>query len=150
MSRINNRQAVRQILNFESLTWGAISPTDIDAILELRDQAYVIVEAKREGARWPRGQSILLERLTKDLICAGKHVLTIRATHNSKPPVEVDLGECAVVAYLDRPLRPRLRPWDRPATDDDGLAEGWTFPVGEPFTVRQLIDDYLDDWGIEL
>ena len=130
MGQIYNRSKLTQVLNFQDLTWGKIGPSDLDAVLELKDKAYVIIEAKEQGARWPRGQGIMLERLTKDLIRSGKHVLTIRATHNTETPQDIDIASCSVYAYLDRP-------------------RGWQMPTVR-WTVRELIDIYLAIWEIDL
>lgn len=63
MSLIKNSNQAKQGLDFTGLQNGAIHPSDIDAVLEFDNDALILIEVKRQGARIKKGQRLLLERL---------------------------------------------------------------------------------------
>lgn len=92
---INHRERAKQIRDFSGLRFGNITPTDIDALIEYKDKAYVIIEYKFGEAEVPTGQMIALERICDDLQ-NFKHTILIIARHNQ--PVEQDIdGANAIV-----------------------------------------------------
>jgi len=81
--------------DFTGLRYGNITPTDIDALIEYKDKAYVIIEYKFREAEVPTGQMMALERMCDDLQ-NFKHTILIIARHNQ--PVEQDIdGANAIV-----------------------------------------------------
>lgn len=63
ISLIRNSNQAKQGLDFTGLQNGAIHPSDIDAVLEFDNEALILIEVKRQGARIPKGQRLLLERV---------------------------------------------------------------------------------------
>ena len=137
---IRDRRALQQFLSFDNLAYGKLHPSDIDLAFEFKGKAWVFVEVKRKGTKWPRGQSILYERLTTDLIAAGKKCLTIRASHTVPVRDDVDVSECEVHHYLDKTFQ-RNSGWQVPSEEE--------WPERLP-TVKMMIDYYLWKWDIRL
>ena len=86
-----NREYGSQLKDFSNLRWGAISPTDIDGILEFQNRLFVIIETKYGNAPIPYGQRLCLERLC----CAihnppDRHAVLIVTSHESNG--DIDLG----------------------------------------------------------
>lgn len=122
-SHIRNRARSRQIIDFKGLEYGSITPTDIDALIEYNNRAYVIVETKIGDTKLPDGQRIALERLTRDLSNQGKPTICIIAEHNIKDPEQdIILAETRARSY-----KHKQNPWQKCAV-----------------TVKQLIDNFLD------
>ena len=72
----------RQLLRFDDMRFlNSITPTDIDAMIEVRDRVLVFFEAKLRGKDVPRGQRIALERLVLNAKSAGKHAIAIVGEH---------------------------------------------------------------------
>jgi len=96
-SEIKNRARKQQILSYAGCKWGKISFSDIDAIMEIRNKVYIVVEVKYLDAPVPTGQRILLEHLNQALAKAGKYCLTIVASHSVDDTAQdVDLATCQV------------------------------------------------------
>ena len=68
----------RQLLRFDGLKWGNITPSDIDGIVEFHDSVWVICEVKLGKKDLPLGQRLTLERFVNDTTKAGKHSIAIR------------------------------------------------------------------------
>lgn len=134
-SAILNKDALAQPIDFWGMTYGRMMPTDLDAFMDVKGQAWVLIEVKQEGASWPRGQLIALERLANDLMKV-RPVLAIRATHTTPIDKPVDLAKCVVHSYMDKPLR--------------GFGTQWATLPPPPCTVRELVDVYVDLWGIDV
>lgn len=95
----NNPERARQLVSFHNLQYGKNNrPTDVDALFELRDKLYVIVETKFEGNQMPFGQKLALERLVDDL-SQVKPALLILATHTTPADEMIDLGSTKVVSF---------------------------------------------------
>ena len=122
-SHIRSRTRARQIIDFRGLEYGTIKPTDIDALIEYNNQAYVIVETKLGDTELPDGQQLALERLTRDLSRQGKPTITIIAEHNiTDPEQDIILADTMVRSY-----KHNQNPWHRCT-----------------LTTRQLIDNFLE------
>ena len=138
---IRSRRALNQFQDFEGLTFGKLHPSDIDLVLEVKDKAYLLVEVKRAGAPHPRGQRLMYERMAADLHKAGKHVLLVYATHETPLRKDIDVAECNVHSYMTEPRRPK----------NSNRIHGWEYPlVKSPISVRELVDDKLEEWEIEV
>ena len=61
MCKFPNR--AKQWIDFGSLCWGNIHPSDIDAVFEFGGKKLVLIELKTEGKKADRGQQLLLERI---------------------------------------------------------------------------------------
>ena len=66
----------------------SITPTDIDALIEVRNQIVVFFEAKLKDKEVPFGQKLALERLVRNAGRAGKHAIAIIGEHNVTDPSE--------------------------------------------------------------
>lgn len=93
---INNLNRARQLLVFKNMVFGGNKyPTDIDAFIEYKNKAYVIIEVKSDDAVLGVGQSLALERMCDDLGGSKKCLLVI-ARHNTPTGTDVDLASCVV------------------------------------------------------
>lgn len=90
---------MKQPLLFEGLKSNdGVYPTDIDAIIEFKNSAYLIIEVKGKSQELPYGQRLALERMSLDL-SRTKMVSTIVAEHDQPNADEpIILGECIVRA----------------------------------------------------
>jgi hypothetical protein len=96
--KIQNRQRAAQLRSFAGLRFGRITPTDLDALIEYHNKAYVLIEVKLEGAEFDGGQKLALERLCDDLEKA-KPTLLIFARHNYPIGHDIDCGACMIEQY---------------------------------------------------
>lgn len=64
---INNRNSVKQLIDFSGLEWGSIHPTDIDATLEFRNKLFIIIEAKLRGKKMGDGQKYLIQNICNSI-----------------------------------------------------------------------------------
>lgn len=144
-SVIHNPDTITRPIDFGGLSYaytsrngktGYIYPTDIDAFLDIRGKAFVVIEVKEEGAIWPTGQSIAFKRLASALMQV-RPTLAIRATH-SPDANPIDLATCRVFSYLEEGSFYRGAKWVQHVGDSAP-------------TVRELVDTYMTDvWKIDL
>lgn len=121
---IRHRDRAQQILDYSGLTYGSITPTDIDGLIEFKNKAFLWLEFKHQGKPdLDRGQELAFERLCMN---TKKPTLLLVALHNE--PVERDIyaADCIVHRYLWR--------------------GEWTFPVN-PITVKQMVDRFFAKHG---
>ena len=84
-----NPKRGKQLLRFDGMRFlDSITPTDIDGLIEVRNQILVFFEAKLQDKEVPFGQKLALERLVKDAGKAGKHAIAIIGEHNIIDPSE--------------------------------------------------------------
>lgn len=93
---IVHKKRALQVLCFESLQVGRLGATDMDCLIEYKDQAYLFIEVKYMGKELGLGQRIALERLVND---TGDEKLSVgivcdHETHNTD--LKVDVGNCKV------------------------------------------------------
>ena len=87
-----NREYGSQLKDFSGLRWGAISPTDIDAILEFSNRLFIIVETKYKNSPMPRGQLLALERVCDSINDPpNKHCLILLTSHESDGDIDMGL-----------------------------------------------------------
>ena len=60
---IYNRHRAAQLRDFSGLRFENITPTDIDGLIEYKNQLFIFMETKRKGTTLPRGQELAFERL---------------------------------------------------------------------------------------
>ena len=89
-------ERAHQFISFEGLTFGTISPTDVDGMIEHRG-AYVFFEWKLAGKDLPRGQELALTRLVDDLRRARRHAVLFVCEHTVKDPREDVRGADSIV-----------------------------------------------------
>jgi len=97
---IRNRKRFKQVVNFKELTYGKISPTDIDGFIDFQDKLFIIIELKLVGIGLETGQRLAFERLNDNLEKAGKHSVVLIAEHNvTNCDDDIDVYKCEVVMY---------------------------------------------------
>ena len=95
---ITNESRARQLRDFSGLTYGKITPTDIDLFIEYRGHSFVFAEIKMPGHDIPQGQRMALERNVDGLRHAGKIAVLFLAENNQPDPeIAVDVSSCVVV-----------------------------------------------------
>lgn len=85
---INNRDRIKQIIDFDGLKYGTIMPTDVDGFIEYKNKAYVIIEMKHRDKEVQKGQLIAIERVVNDLSRCGKLATAFVCEHNIDNPQE--------------------------------------------------------------
>lgn len=89
----------RQGRDFTGLRYGNITPTDIDAMIEYKNKAYVLIEAKHIHApTMLKGQKLAYLRMCDDLTKI-KPTLLIFCTHSHPLNEDIDFAACDVKAY---------------------------------------------------
>lgn len=79
--KIQNPSRKRQIISFDGLRYGNITPTDLDGLIEYHGRAYVFMEYKLRDAVLPYGQQLALQRLTDDVANSGKEAVFLVCEH---------------------------------------------------------------------
>lgn len=100
-SLIMHPERQKQPIDFYGLQYGKIAPTDIDAIIELNDKAWIVYEVKYEGKEVPFGQKLCIERMIKDFSKNGKAAIAIVLEHHVADPNEaIMIANCTVREYF--------------------------------------------------
>ena len=81
---------------FDGLEYRGGTPTDIDALFEFHNTAYVIMELKAHRADMPKGQRMCLECMANDFTKAGKKALVIVGEHYEEPTESIAVANCTV------------------------------------------------------
>jgi len=93
---IQHDKRARQIVLFDGLRWGKITPTDIDGFLDFGNRLMFFIETKFVGVSLPLGQRLALERLCD---ATYKHRLksyAFIAEHNAQQGSDIILAEAIV------------------------------------------------------
>ena len=112
-SLIRNMEKLARVISYDGIQNKKTHPTDIDSVLEFRDQYLILFEIKEEGKDITRGQSILLTRLADawNKTHPDGEAIIIYATHNPNHEV-ITMAECEVQkVYRNRGWYPI---YDRP------------------------------------
>ena len=92
-----NQNRGRQLLRFDGMQYGNITPTDFDGVIEYRNRLWLMYEAKMEGKEVPQGQRLALERFIKSITIAKKHGIAMIVEHNiHNTDCDVYLKDCKV------------------------------------------------------
>jgi len=102
------------------LTYGKITPTDIDGFLDFGNKLFVFIEVKYGDAALPTGQRLALERICDACQKAGIVSVVAIASHDSATQ-DIDVAGAMVTRYRY-----------------DGKWQN--FKPGDGYTVRQFID----------
>lgn len=107
---IRHQERAKQIISFEGMQYGSITPTDIDTCIEYKNVGWFWGEVKYNGAPVRPGQRLAIERFVDDMWTAGKHVLAVIADHNVDDANEkILLKDCIV-----REFRADFEEWKTP------------------------------------
>lgn len=97
---VKHRDRMRQIICFDGLRFGSITPMDIDMCIEYHDKAVIFCEYKLAGCKMPEGQQLCLRRLADDVQAAGKMGVVLLCEHNVVDTSEDVRAEDAQVTAL--------------------------------------------------
>lgn len=127
-----NRKRGKQLLRFDGMNYlQNITPTDIDALIDVRDKVLVLFEAKLADKECPFGQKLALERLIRDAYKAGKHAICIIGEHNiTDPDCDVFLKDLIAREVYDTEYK------------------AWK-PMKKTMTVKELADWYISRFYTE-
>ena len=126
-----HKARARQLLLFDGMQYGNITPTDIDMTIEYKDRARIFVEVKGRTKDVPIGQRLLLQRFVDDFRASGKDAIAIIAEHDVDDSSEdIHIKDCSVreIYYKKRA---------------DDVDCNWRKPHGA-FTVKQLTDAFIE------
>ena len=93
---VKNRETLGQVILFEGLQRKGLSPSDIDAVLEIRDNYLILFEVKKDGFDIPKGQRVLLETLVDVWDETGRMGIVVKAIHRVKNNKDILLKDCEV------------------------------------------------------
>jgi hypothetical protein len=102
---IQNRKRFRQVVNFDALRYGSITPTDIDGFIDFGNKLFVLIEFKLKDVEMSYGQQLAIERLIDNLWLAHKKAFAIIAEHEFyDTDQDIDVFKCKVVKirYLNK------------------------------------------------
>lgn len=124
---IANRDRAKQIVCFRGLRFDNITPTDIDGLIEYKNQCFLLVEFKHfSKPDMPSGQRLALERLATSL---NKPTLLLHAIHYTYANEDIDAASCEVLRYF---WSGQWRPLDDQRTVRE-LASGFFAKFEQPF-----------------
>lgn len=95
-------QRAKQVVKFDGLQYGNITPTDVDGLIEIHNIGFAFFELKLRGAELPTGQKTALTRIVDGLYQAKKEAVLFVAYHDvedaHKPIIAKD-AECVRMYY---------------------------------------------------
>jgi hypothetical protein len=80
--KIHDRERRQQIVSFEGLRYGNITPTDLDGLIDYKNERFAFFELKIEGVEMQRGQGLALVRVVDLIQQAGKKAALFVAWHS--------------------------------------------------------------------
>jgi hypothetical protein len=98
--KILNVARKQQINDFAGLIYGTITPTDIDALIDYKNRAYILIEVKYGKAKLPFGQKLALERLVKDTENIKKSIAIVAEHYIHNTDQQIDISICNVREYF--------------------------------------------------
>lgn len=96
---IRFRDRKRQILSFENLRWGNITPTDIDGFIEYHNRLTILIEVKYGNAVPSYGQKLAITRTVDDIEKSGKKCIAFFCWHNVDDPYQDIIAAKTQVRY---------------------------------------------------
>lgn len=121
---IRNRDRRRQLVDMQGLAIGTITPTDVDLLIDFKNQRFVFGELKSRGAPLEVGQRLALTRLIDLIEKAGKRAILFVVDHDVvDPSADIPADLCTVREIYERGR--------------------WAVPTRE-ITLRTAIDLFLD------
>lgn len=76
----------RQLIRFDDMIFGNITPTDIDGLIEYHNKAFILYEFKHGDAEIPKGQKLALERMVDAFTKSGKKAVAFLCKHSVDNP----------------------------------------------------------------
>jgi hypothetical protein len=124
-----NEDRARQLIRFDGLQWGTITPTDIDGLIEYQNKLWVLFEAKYDDKDVPKGQRLAMERFIQNVKDANKHGIAMIVQHKVKDTrKDVFMKNCKVreIYTTENPM--------------------WK-PINQNITALIMADMYITLWG---
>lgn len=91
------RDRAKQLVSFENMQIGSITPTDSDGEIEYHNKAWIFFEIKFKYKDVPLGQKIALERKIDDITKSGKEAVLFLADHFvGDASQDIDAASCVV------------------------------------------------------
>ena len=72
----------KQLIRYDGLRYGSITPTDMDGIIECHNSFWILYEIKMDNKQVPQGQRLLLERFIEMARDARRHGIAMIAEHH--------------------------------------------------------------------
>lgn len=95
------KDRARQLINYNGLRFGNITPTDSDGEIEYHNRAWVFFEMKHRDAPLGKGQRIAFETKIIDINKGGKPAVFFVADHCvDNVEDDVDAGSCTVREFF--------------------------------------------------
>ena len=98
--KVQFRNRMKQIIEFDGIKYGNITPTDIDGFFEKENEGFVFYEFKLDGCDMPTGQSLAYKRVVDALQTADKKSILFLCKHNVQNPMEPVPAKDAIVEKL--------------------------------------------------
>ena len=95
MGLIRNSNQAKQGVDFTGLQWGKIHPTDIDFVLEFKNEVLILGEVKRKGSDMALGQKLLLERLCDSWHTRKSFIIFAHHEYDDET-TDIPVDECEV------------------------------------------------------
>ena len=95
---IRNRDFKTQVADMSGLTFGKITPTDLDAFMDFNNRLFVFVEAKYGLTSMPYGQQLALERLV-DACHTPPHRYSVAFVTSHTSSGDIDFAKTVVTKY---------------------------------------------------
>lgn len=93
---IRNERRYKQLVDFRGLRYGAMTPTDVDGVLEYKDKLFILLELKHTSAPPMKdGQRMALERMCIHLTKQRATILLL-AVHDRAPEQLIDAAAAIV------------------------------------------------------
>ena len=77
----NHKKMGKQLLCFDGIGYGNVTPMDIDGFIEWHDKKRVMLEIKLRGVNVLWGERLALERMVNDFAKVGKEAMAVIADH---------------------------------------------------------------------
>lgn len=129
MGLIKHQKRAKQIIDFTGVQNGKIHPSDIDAVLEFDSKYLLLFELKKVGAKVPRGQRIMLERIIDAWEDTGKIGSVVYCEHNTDASETIYLKDCEVICVYNKGESKTFR---------KDLRE-FLFMFGEKYNIKKII-----------
>lgn len=111
----------KQLISFQGIQYGNITPTDIDQYFEYHNKLFVFSEFKHGNQKIPRGQLLALTRTVDAIEDGGKKAVLFICTHNVHNFEDVIFSKDASVIGIYKKKK-------------------WFVPNGEPLSHSKAID----------
>ena len=99
MSLINDRDLVKQVIDFTGVQNGKMHPMDVDAVLEFDNRVLILIEVKFKGSEIPTGQRLTLERICDNWQDKIKKSIVLKVEHNFRDSTKnIPIENCFVTS----------------------------------------------------